>query len=107
MRDLCFVCVAVVLLGCAGGVKPKEKETPGRPAREKLRTRAEFKAAVMGKSQGDVLKLLGKPSHTQESSGLGAAWVYERASYDPATGRVDPSADVLFDTKGVVTGVVF
>ena len=56
----------------------------------------EFRAAVMGKTQEEVLNLLGRPDRTTEFSD-GPYWVYEKRTFDPISQKVDSSVGLSFD----------
>ena len=52
-----------------------------------------------------MIDLVGKPSSTQNNSGL-ECWYYERRTIDPVTKKTDFSAQVVFE-DGRVTSVNF
>lgn len=55
-----------------------------------LPTREEFSKRLEGKTRAEVLRLLGRPTSTQDS-GDKEIWVYERVCRDPIADQVDVS----------------
>ena len=58
-------------------------------------TRAEFKAAMGGKSTDEVRALLGEPFGTYQH-GRKTAFTYRAVTINPATGALDAEVQVLF-----------
>lgn len=96
--------VAVLLLGGVLALGCWRQAGPVGGA--KVWDRADFKAAVEGKSQTEVESLLGKPDKTSETGGV-VRWDYHQRTRDPVTGKTDASADVFFDKSGHVKSVNF
>lgn len=67
--------------------------------------RDEFRAALIGKTEDEVLSLVGRPASTQDTRG-GVYWYYRDRTRDPVTGRVDRRVQVVF-RNGVVDAVNF
>lgn len=69
-------------------------------------TRDEFRQAVTGKTEAEVIEVLGNPDGTQDGSRK--LWYYHRRTYDPVTRRTDSHAQIGFATKsGRVDAVNF
>lgn len=90
------VVTALLLLACGTGLKPKPK----------VRTREELKTLLVGKTEQEVIEILGKPERTNEFLGE-KMWRYENVTYDPISGRVDPSTWVDFNRDGKVEKLTF
>jgi hypothetical protein len=92
-----FAVAAVFVLDRSptGSVQPARKSYP----------RSELKRLVIGKSQAEVLQLLGRPDHTFEHAG-GVDWTYLGISYDPIA-REEPSLARLNFQAGRVVSVDF
>lgn len=78
------------------------KSTPTTAPAKKGYTRAEFSRLATGKTAGQMIDTFGKPDSTQEFGGHW--WYYYKITTDPVTGKVDNSAQVVFQ-DGVVVGV--
>lgn len=89
--------VLIVASGCRTGT--------GTATGPKIYEREEFKAAVEGKSQDEVLKLLGKPDRTSDT-GPDSDWDYQELTYDKLTGKKDTSVRIVF-RRGVVHHMLF
>jgi hypothetical protein len=95
----------------AGGVARKflDKSQSGTPPGTTW-TRDDLRAAVVGKSEKEVLALLGRPESTQDTR-MAAYWYYSRISYDPIARKVDYRVQIVFggplNTPGVVAAVNF
>lgn len=106
---------ALFIVGCqdktkptAAFVVPLAPTTPDNGSAQpgkKTYTRKEFKALVMGKTQDEVTKLLGKPDSTGETLGE-PFWDYKNVTNDPASGKNDDSVRVFF-VGGKVDKVLF
>ena len=70
-----------------------------------IMTRDEFRKAVVGKTQEQVISAVGKPNTTQDD-GYSIYWYYGNKSKDPITDIPDTSTQVVFD-NGVVSNVNF
>ncbi len=57
-------------------------------------TRDEFKAMLMGKTEAEVLKLVGKPGKTSDV--FGKSWTYYGATRDTVTNKKDFSSMLMF-----------
>ena len=74
--------VLVSCIGCGkGGDKPKTTT-------KRAYTRDEVKKLVGGKTEEEVLKLLGKPESTGESGGI-KTWFYKSIAKDPTTDKIE------------------
>ena len=93
---------AALLLGALFGgivgyqVGSGSSATTAATAGKKVYTRDEFRAAVMGKTQSEVIALLGKPDRTSEDTGSGPEWLYYDIRRDPLTGKLDQFTTVRF-----------
>lgn len=87
-----------LLLACGTGQKVK--------AKTKLRTRDEVKALLVGKTQEEVIEIMGRPEQTREMFGT-TTWQYRGVSYDPISGKEDFAAWVDFGKDGRVEKVTF
>jgi len=104
---LAVICASVLALGTSGC----GRQDSGKPA---------VKAAVLtaplprekflelaGQSEVKVLERVGKADAVNDYAGsMGITWVYLKKSVDPATGKVDDVATLVFK-KGVVAQVIF
>jgi|SRR5687767_4689194 hypothetical protein len=93
--------VALLLTAFGCGQTPR----PSAPA--PAMTREAFKAAVVDKVGGEVLKLLGRPHATYKYDNGTSAWVYRDLAYDPIAAKLVPMQWVEFSKAGVCTGVRF
>lgn len=100
MRSLlCAFVTCLVLVGCdqpksssPSGSNPKEtKGASDKPA--KKYTRKEFKQMLIGKSEADVVRLIGKPDSTHDQ-GPRTFWYYPSLTYDPISGKDDDKSMV-------------
>jgi len=66
-------------------------------------TREEFRTAVVGKTEAEVIAAVGKPDSTSDSGTK--MWIYKNRTTDPVTGKTDPSAFVHFGRDGAVETV--
>lgn len=83
--------------GVKGGAKPEQK----------VYTREDFARLVDGKSEDEVLKLVGRPDKTQEPDRIGRSfWYYNHITRDTISGKLDSSVQVVFQ-NGVVDTVNF
>lgn len=97
---LCVAMGVVMVVGTIAVVIVREAiRTPGKP----LATRDEVRAILVGKSEDEVVKLLGNP--TRKIIDL-RIWCYTDIAVDPATGRTDRTTYVEFE-YGRVTRVSF
>lgn len=101
-----FVIVAIVgiaMLAIGYAAKKAEQERPVQTT--KVYERDELRKLVEGKSQEEVLNLLGTPNSTTDTGG-DATWYYHEISRDKITGKIDYSAAVRF-SNGYVRSVGF
>lgn len=96
MRAVCLGLAVGLLAGCG-----TRSVAPG----PKVYERDEFRAAVEGKTQDEVLKLLGKPDQTSDT-GPDSDWDYRERTYDRVSGKTDFSVRLVF-RKGVVHHMLF
>jgi len=68
-------------------------------------TRDDFKGKVLGMTQDQVLRLLGKPDSTSEILDT-KIWYYPRITYDPISGKPDFQVQLTF-VNGKVTFINF
>jgi hypothetical protein len=87
--------------------KSQEAVAGERNAAKKNRDlpRDQFRNLVLGKSQSEVLSLLGKPNDTQDDQDLGHLWYYNDCARDPVTGKRS-LVQIVFE-GGQVTTVNF
>ena len=77
----------------------------------KTLSREEFRTAIMGKIDADVIKLVGRPDDTRETYSTrdtysSKMWIYFKKTNDPVTKKTDGTTVVSFDAKGnTVTGI--
>lgn len=74
-------------------------------------SRETFESVVIGKSEDEVIKSVGRPNSTKsgtwERSGIKwSYWYYEGRTVDPISGKADYQATVTFE-NGRVTNVTF
>lgn len=109
--------VAPVLLLCVGGgigtvwlfgqaKEASERDAESRRINEKVYTRDEFRAMLLGKKKGEVIALVGRPYETKEP-GSGNYWIYQNRTYDPISRRNDFLSWVRFDDDDFVDEVDF
>ena len=67
--------------------------------------RDEFRKAVVGKTEAEVLELFGTPNVTSDSGGQ-KMWQYTERTYDPITKKTDSLVSVFF-RGGVVESVLY
>src|SRR5262245_17321947 len=92
---------AAVLAGCqdrpsagvAGGASATGTETA--TVIHTTYTRAKFRELVIGKTPDEVVAAVGKADRTVES-GTAVFWYYDARTTDPATGKADKKAQVVF-----------
>ncbi len=85
------------VLGCVGGYQAaKVRSGEAGPTGKQVYSREEFRAAVMGKTPEQILKLLGRPDQTSEDTGSGSEWVYYDRRRDPLTGKLDELTFITF-----------
>jgi outer membrane protein assembly factor BamE (lipoprotein component of BamABCDE complex) len=100
MRATLFAAVLVLAAGCGkreetgGGVAPPARE-------EKVYTREEFRKLIDGRTQDEVLKLIGKPRRTSEV-GPYQYWHYDGVTRDVVTGKLDRNVQLVFEGGRVV-----
>jgi hypothetical protein len=106
-----FLAVAFALT-LALGATGCERQDGGNPAvKPAVLTaplpRDKFLELVRGQRDAQVLARVGRPDATNDYAGsMGVNWIYLKKSADPATGKVDEVATLVFQ-NGVVTQVVF
>jgi outer membrane protein assembly factor BamE (lipoprotein component of BamABCDE complex) len=101
MRGL--VLAFCLLAGCdqiKNAAGPVEKEQA-----QKTWPREEFRALLMGKTQEQVIRAVGRPGKTTDGVGGDTYWYYNHATVDPITGKTDPHVQVAFTSDGVVRSV--
>jgi hypothetical protein len=87
------VIIPLVVIAVIGMVilqtKVEEKAKQDDPA-TKIWSRDEFRAAVMGKSQAEVIKAVGRPDSTSDTpSGRPIRWYFSQRVLNPATQKPD------------------
>lgn len=88
--------VPPILLALAAGAfllykfGPKPKSTPT------VLTRAEFTAAVMGKTPDEVIARFGRPEFTEDHPAGFIRWTYSGVCMDPISGKVDTFTAIDF-----------
>lgn len=106
MNKILLASALAALLGLAGCDHPRKAPAPEAAVHKKV-SREEFTKAVMGKPDGVVMAKFGKPALDNDyAEQLGILWVYKNLTFDPASGKQDQFATVVFE-HGVVTKVVF
>lgn len=95
----------VLLIALAGLVGCMDKAPPAgdTTATKKTYSRDEFKKLVIGKTEKEVLELVGKPDKTSEA-GQTKYWHYHDRTIDPITGKADSITQLVFD-NGAVSSV--
>lgn len=95
---------AVLIAGAAGcGKIPKPQQAQPattKPAEPKIYTREEFSALLMGKTQDQVIELVGRPNHTS-ATGERSVWNYYDRTRDTISGKTDHISHVWF-RNGIV-----
>lgn len=103
--------VVCCVVGCGKIPKPSQvtttptTPTEATPAKTepKIYTREEFTALLVGKTQDQVIKLVGKPNRTS-ASGERSTWDYYDRTRDTIADKIDHIAFVWF-RNGVVERV--
>jgi hypothetical protein len=102
---------ALVLLGALAAAGCRDRTTTpagGVPAADAngRATRDDFRKRFTGRTRDEVTAELGRPARTTEVGNY-TVWVYERVTYEPATGKTDPEASLWFLGDGKVDKVRF
>lgn len=93
--------------GSAESARPAARSGETTAGADSVMTREQFRTAVMGKTAEQVIAAVGRPESTSDYSTV-SAWYYEKKTKDPITGKIDISAQVLFDKEtGRVRSVSF
>jgi len=66
-----------------------------------LKSREKFKKEVIGKTQEQVMRAVGKP-HMVTSGAEGEVWVYKNVTFHPVTKDADRNTLVQFDETKVI-----
>lgn len=101
-----LVFVLVVSLGCCCPSNFKPNTTSPSPANNQVKktySRDEIDKLVRGKTQDDVMKLLGKPIETLANRDGTTSWIYREIVFDPIAQKHDYATFVYFDEKGICT----
>lgn len=86
------------VFGLAVGCNISKSSTgPLASKSSKTPTRDEFRKMVMGKSESEVMDLLGRPQKTTED-----AWIYHDACIDPISNKIQPFTWLHFANGRVV-----
>lgn len=82
MRAILIAMMLTGLVGCGqvGNSPPA--------AVKKTYERGELEKMLKGKTEAEVIELIGKPDRTQKS-GANSTWIYDGISKDNVTGKVD------------------
>jgi hypothetical protein len=105
MKKLLLAFALVALSGLSGCDQPGKAPAPA-VAHQPV-SREEFTRSVMGKPDSVIMAEYGKPYLDNDyAEQLGILWVYRNLTFDPATGKQDQFATIVFE-HGVVTKVVF
>jgi len=99
------VAVGVGALALTAGRQVETRPTQTEPA-NKLYTRDEFRALLMGKSMDEVIQLIGKPKSTSDTPDRNPMWLYRGITYDPLAKNTDISTYVYF-RRGRVDDIRF
>lgn len=104
--------LSVAFIACGFGSKGSAPNGSGAPAvsetpAKKVYTREEFKALVVGKSQDEIMKLLGRPAKTSEYGDGTTGWKYEGITVDPISQKMDNTAYADFDRSKICTRVSY
>ena len=75
------------------------------PGTSKLMTREELKRIVVGKTEGQVIELIGRPDSTSEMA-VWTYWMYGSLTKDPVSQKNDNMTQLIFE-NGCVTGINF
>lgn len=103
----------VLLVGCAVGVAfvgmaylsvRQEREQFGTVGATPI-PREDFRKHIHGKTQDEVIAVVGKPDSTGDSDGL-ISWKYFSRTFDPITGKTDYSV-LIFFRNGRVDSVTY
>lgn len=100
---------AALLFGLLMVVGCEFKATPA-PVAEKKESRKwernEFKKLVMGKTQEEVISLIGKPTRTHNYQDE-ISFTYEEVTYDKITGKTDYIIYLRFGKDGKLERITF
>ncbi len=75
-----------------------EKEKRDAEKAKSLKSRASVEASLMGKSQDEVLKMLGRPNQTSDGN-ISRRWDYDATTLNEVTGKPDRKMVIEFDTE--------
>lgn len=102
-----LVTAGILLSGCDKFQNPAPP-APKVAAQPSIKfPRDQFSKLVMGQSGRDIKAKIGNPVLDNNYAGeLGILWTYQNVTFDPATGRDDRFATIVFE-NGVVTKVIF
>lgn len=96
--------VLVLAVGCEKPATTSDLRTvDGKEQARKTYTRDQFRDLLVGKTPDEVVKAVGKPDRTHDIAGR-IVWHYDGMTTDPATGKPDRTAQVIFE-QGVVNRV--
>lgn len=103
---LTFLIAALAAVLALSGCDNRPAHSPKTAMHQKV-SREDFSKFVMGKSNVPIEAKFGKPYLNNDyAEQLGILWVYKNLTFDPATGKNDQFATIVFE-HGVVTKVVF
>lgn len=94
----------IVIVGAVlfGGVK-QQPVNVAPVATQKVYDREELDRLVKGKTEKEVLELLGKPESTKQYADGDTTWTYAEISRDRITNKIDRFMFINFE-KGIVKG---
>lgn len=97
-----MVAFAVLLVG-SGTLAVLSFKTEARKAASswKPMERGEFRTMMMGKTEAEVIELLGKPTSTQDYAEA-SWWEYRSVTYDRITRKTDAMTGIKFKNGVVV-----
>ena len=94
--------------GAAGfkmGGRSDATEAVGKRASKPM-SREEFRDKVMGKTEAEVIKAVGRPNYTADLETSSPEWTYIEVTADPITKKADFSARIRF-SGGRVSEVIY
>lgn len=97
---LCLILIGCFLVGCSFSTRKEHasSKTTAAPTSRKA-----FESIVIGKSEDEVLKTIGRPFCT---SGNGSSWYYTNVTIDPISQQADKQT-ILHVSGGRVVSVSY
>ncbi len=107
MKNIFLISLLAAALALSGCDQVSNTDASAPKVQAQKLSRDAFTRLVMGKSDNFVMEKFGQPYLNNNYAGqFGILWTYKDITFDPASGRPDQYATVVFE-NGVVARVVF